>query len=143
MQVERVVAAWLHLQDCEMSFFKAQADIHWARYWLARRAQADKFYHAAVKSLLLVRALLSAPVSTKAPAIVDVGGPVALPEAKQQGEPPTPAENLTSGAPSVNRIAQWTDPSNPDPDHVETGVPDGKRRVNGYDTGGRIMHAAR
>ena len=39
MQVERVVAAWLHLQDCEMSFLKAQADIHWAAL-LAGKASA-------------------------------------------------------------------------------------------------------
>jgi hypothetical protein len=58
LAVERVVAAWLQVQHVESQIVLADGEIHRAKFWLQRQLQASRVYHAAVKSLLLVRELL-------------------------------------------------------------------------------------
>jgi hypothetical protein len=58
--VERIVASWLQVQYVEGQFGASDGDIQRGRYWLQRQLQANRLYHAAVKSLLLVRQLLPA-----------------------------------------------------------------------------------
>ncbi len=58
LAVERVVAAWLQVQHVEMQIALADDEIPKAKFWLQRQLQANRLYHAATKSLLLIRELL-------------------------------------------------------------------------------------
>ena len=105
LAVERIIFTWLALQSTEMQFMTCQQDIRWARYWLARQAQADKLFRAAVKSLMLIRELLPSAVLTNIPAAVTAASQTAIPVPKEQVELPVQSEHVTRGAPWVNRIA--------------------------------------
>lgn len=58
LAVDRVVAAWLQLQHVEMQIALADGEVPTAKFWLQRQLQANRLYHAATKSLLLIRELL-------------------------------------------------------------------------------------
>jgi hypothetical protein len=60
LAVQRVVAAWLQMQHVEAQIALADTDLPKARFWLQRQMQANRLYHAATKSLLLIRDLLPA-----------------------------------------------------------------------------------
>ncbi len=132
--IERIVITWLALQHAELSFLQAQQDVRWARYWLARQAQADRLHRAAVGSLLAIRELLPVfvqPVSV--PNVVDTGSQATSPEAKEQVELPVPAENVARDAPWVkNRIAGLM-PAPDGANHLSTDEPqNGKPKLNGH-----------
>lgn len=59
---ERVVASWLQLQWVQSACERVEGDIRSATFWLKRQGQAEKLYHAAIRSLLLMRTLLPAAV---------------------------------------------------------------------------------
>jgi len=61
LAVQRVVAAWLQLQHVESQIALADDDLPRAKFWLQRQLQANRLYHAATKSLLLIRELLPPP----------------------------------------------------------------------------------
>ena len=86
MAIERIILTWTQLQYVETQFIQVQKDLDLAKYWLKRQQQADKIYREAVKSLLLVRALLPAAPAGP-PAIVDAGPQAAKPEASDMIEP--------------------------------------------------------
>jgi hypothetical protein len=58
LAVERVVAAWLQVQYVEGQIALGDAELPKAKFWLQRQLQANRLYHAATKSLLLIRELL-------------------------------------------------------------------------------------
>ena len=60
LAAQRLVAAWMYLQHVEVRCAQAEGDLPAAKFWLVRQQQAHRVYHAAVKSLLLVRELLPA-----------------------------------------------------------------------------------
>ena len=103
MTIERIIVSWLGLQLAELRILQAQKDLGWARYWLARQAQADKIYRSAIGSLVLIRDLLPAPAS--APAIVDTRAKAPKPEAGDTTELPVSAEILMGNGLGANRIA--------------------------------------
>jgi hypothetical protein len=76
LAVQRVVAAWLQMQHVEAQIALADADLPKAKFWLQRQLQANRLYHAATKSLLLIRDLLPAaapPATLGANGAADTG----------------------------------------------------------------------
>jgi hypothetical protein len=56
--VERVVACWLQLQYVDGLCAQADGELGRASFWLKRQTQANRQFHAALKSLCMIRTLL-------------------------------------------------------------------------------------
>ena len=63
MAIGRVVACWLQLQHVDVLTDKATPGSHAAKFLLQRQAQADRAYHAAIKSLTSIRQLLPGTIT--------------------------------------------------------------------------------
>jgi len=135
MAVERVVATWLALQGTEMQFLHNQTSVHWARYWLARQAQADKLYRAAVRSLVLVRELLPATPQCGPLAHVKADRPVAAPHDDANGTPTSvfAEEPVKANGHTINRIAALAAFHGDNASScTAAGSANGKSRLNGH-----------
>ena len=59
LAIERVVAAWLQVQYVDGLCARGESEASIVKLWLQRQRQAHRLHEAAVKSLLMVRALLA------------------------------------------------------------------------------------
>lgn len=135
MAVERIVACWLQLQHCETQFLHSQTSVQWARYWLARQAQADRLYRMALKSLASVRELLSAKPHSGGSTRVETGEPVpARPDcAAGLDMPKFGEEPPRANGGHVNRIAALAAfHAENAKNGVAAGLANGKSRLNGH-----------
>ena len=132
MAAQRVVACWLGLQHCEMEFLHNQASVHWARYWLARQAQADKLYRQAVRSLVLVRELLPATPQSGAPAEAGPHVDAQHDHANGTHVPRVAEEPLSANGCDVNRFAVLAAYRDDASGCVAAGVANAQPRLNGH-----------